>query len=205
MEAHYNAQRKLSQFFGDEPTPDTPEEVTVCLESVLNHELTRELCESIHSDIIDVIKTKLVAEHMLEMEHEYVHTLVKQGVLSPREAESLFEEIHHDSVEITKARKEKATELTKVQVLVQNFQLLMDQAEALGVDVEALFRKRAEEKAMAKDDDSDDDNTVITSNSRSGSQSRDRRALIKNLSNSNMQKSVFVTDEEIKTDSLRNY
>jgi len=66
--AHEAAQRKICVFFGDDPSPDTPEELTVCLESLINVQLAVELIETVHPEVMKIIKTKLVSDHILEIE-----------------------------------------------------------------------------------------------------------------------------------------
>ncbi|KAH8044737.1 carbonate dehydratase [Aureococcus anophagefferens] len=41
INAHQHAQNKLAEFFGDDPSPDTPEEVTIMLESARQCEMAR--------------------------------------------------------------------------------------------------------------------------------------------------------------------
>ena len=117
VRSHEHAQRTLAEFYGDDPTPDTPEEIAVCLESaraVLNaQEVSKQLVDK---KVVDIIKTKLVAEHLLEIEHEYVYRLVKQGVLSVKESETMFASIHADERALETARKKQVRDLGKEEI-----------------------------------------------------------------------------------------
>jgi len=113
ISAHESAQRKLSMFFGDDPMPDTPEEVTLCLESSVNVEIAREVTDNINKEIVDLIKTKLVAEHLVDFQINMVHRLVVQGVLTSRESEKILRGIHEDKHHLDQERKKQARELTE--------------------------------------------------------------------------------------------
>ena len=104
---------QLSMFFGDDPMPDTPEEVTLCLESSVNVEIAREVTDNINKEIVDLIKTKLVAEHLVDFQINMVHRLVVQGVLTSRESEKILHGIHEDKHHLDQERKKQARELTE--------------------------------------------------------------------------------------------
>ena len=108
VRAHEHAMRTVSEFFGDDPTPDTGEELQVCLESARKVATARRVMDMlVEKDVVRVIKTKLVAEHLLDIEHEYVHRLMKQGVLTAKEAESLFQGISSDVAAVEAARRQE--------------------------------------------------------------------------------------------------
>jgi len=130
--AHENAQKKLAMFFGDDPSPDTTEELTVIIESNLQCSKANDLVlHMVGEDIINIIKTKLVAERLLEIEFEYVHKLMKEGVLSAKEAEPMFESIQKDENRLNGAQKEQAKKLAL-------HQMFLDSLKEKGIDVEAL-------------------------------------------------------------------
>ena len=75
--SHEHAQRTLAEFFGDDPTPDTPEELMICYESAKEVWKSQEVLKQLVNDgVVNIIKTKLVAEHLLEIEHECVRAYI---------------------------------------------------------------------------------------------------------------------------------
>ena len=56
-----------------------------------------------------------MAEHLLEIEYNFVLKLVTKGVISMKEAEDLFNSIRKDESLISQARKEQALDIAKVQ------------------------------------------------------------------------------------------
>jgi hypothetical protein len=68
-EAHADAEHKLATFFGDSPAPDTPEEIEVCLESCMLRDKAHHILGSVDPKLVEMIKTKIVAENLLELEY----------------------------------------------------------------------------------------------------------------------------------------
>ena len=110
-EAHADAEHKLATFFGDSPLPDTPEEIEVCLESCQLRDAAANILSSVDPKLVEMIKTKIVAENLLELEYNYVVKLIHEGVLTEGDAEGMFHQIHEDERALTRSRKEQAREL----------------------------------------------------------------------------------------------
>mmetsp|Transcript_34289 Transcript_34289/g.90523 ORF Transcript_34289/g.90523 Transcript_34289/m.90523 type:complete len:1083 (-) Transcript_34289:297-3545(-) len=110
-EAHAEAEHKLATFFGDSPLPDTPEEIEVCLESCLLRDAAKDILSSVDPKLVEMIKTKIVAENLLELEYNYIVKLIHEGVLTEGDAEGMFHQILEDERALTRSRKEQAREL----------------------------------------------------------------------------------------------
>jgi hypothetical protein len=95
------------------------EKVLICLESARNIESAQEICdEHVHKDLISSIKTKVVAERILELEHGFVLKLLKQGIISQADSEPMFATIEKDADVVHKACKHNAKTMAAIQTLI---------------------------------------------------------------------------------------
>lgn len=112
-ESHTNAQKLLRKYF-----PAGRAETTICLCSAVNIKRVRNMTMKIHKEILSLIKTNIVANHILVMEFEFVHRIILRGVLSYKDAKLLLKSIQEDLILLRLARKKKAQELARVQIQV---------------------------------------------------------------------------------------
>lgn len=116
INAHQHAQNKLAEFFGDDPSPDTPEEVTIMLESARQCEMAEARMAQIAPSLIQLVKTKIISHNIMDMQHELVFKLIKQGILTEADAEEILHELDADTKAVSAARKEKARAVASLHV-----------------------------------------------------------------------------------------
>ena len=116
VEAHTKAQRNLAVFFGDDPSIDTAEEGTVILESLLMTTKAAKLLSGMSQSIVKHIKTMVIAEQMVDMQHVFVHKLIKQGILTETDADEFLHQLEHDSAHIRQAKKDRARNMARAAV-----------------------------------------------------------------------------------------
>lgn len=120
IEAQRHAQNELATFFGDDKTPDTPEEVTVILESALQVERATEALALMNDSLVSITKSKIVAHNLIDIQGAYVQKLVAQGILCLGDAEELFHELAADERALSRARKEAAREAASLSVQAES-------------------------------------------------------------------------------------
>jgi len=111
---HIKAQKLIRKFtpFGNVATS------IVCFESEINVRKVRNMLASIHSDMTHLIKTIIVAHQILIKEFEYIQSLIDLGVLTYPTSKPLFKAIHRDLRVLRQVRKNKAKQLARLQISV---------------------------------------------------------------------------------------
>lgn len=123
IEAQRRAQNDLATFFGDDRTPDTPEEVTVILESAMQVQRASQALAQMNDCLVSITKSKIIAHNLIDMQNAYVQKLVTQGVLCLSDAEELFHELAADERALSRARKEAAREAASLSVKEESGEL----------------------------------------------------------------------------------
>jgi hypothetical protein len=109
--AHTTAQEKLAYYFGDDPEADTPEEITVILESARMVQEAKARLDGISGSLIELIKSSVVTSMIFESLTEFVHKLIEEGMLNVSEAEEMTEKMHKEEKFFLKAVKQKTRTL----------------------------------------------------------------------------------------------
>ena len=177
-------------------SPDTPQEVIVIQESIRKIEKSARVVDDIHPELVKLIKSKIVAEHLLEIEHNFVQKLVTQGVVTQKEAETLFHSIEADERLISKARKAQALEIARAQALV------LQVSRTAGVSPRACDIEAASSEARSRFKQSPStEMLLVAQNTASGTKSNIRRGLRKRHSETNMDKSVGMAIDALQADA----
>lgn len=111
MTAHMYAQEKIASFFGAHAHEDTPEEITVVLESLCQVALAQERLSLISSMLIELLKGSIVADMLTGNMCTQVKNMVNEGVLTDAEAEEWLHHLEHQQqgfVKFVKAEGRKA-------------------------------------------------------------------------------------------------
>eukprot|EP00931_Biecheleriopsis_adriatica_P058425 TRINITY_DN34775_c0_g1_i1.p1 TRINITY_DN34775_c0_g1~~TRINITY_DN34775_c0_g1_i1.p1 ORF type:complete len:1179 (+),score=197.98 TRINITY_DN34775_c0_g1_i1:60-3596(+) len=108
VEAHLHAQKKVAGFFGDTDEADSPEELTVLLESARQVQKAHQRLGTISSMLIKLIKSSTIAEMLSDSCGEFVHHMVEEGVLVEAEAEEMFHHLEHQRRRFIKGIKARA-------------------------------------------------------------------------------------------------
>jgi len=120
--AHAHAQDRVAQFFGDDPTPDTPEEITVILESARQVAQAKERLDGISGMLIKLIKTSVVTNMIFENLSEFVHKLVVEGMLTNAEAEEILHEMEEEQKSFQTKVKSKSRQVGNKDEIMQDIQ-----------------------------------------------------------------------------------
>ena len=131
--AHIMAQHKLSEFFGqsrlgtsfnmastmekpENMIPSSPEEIAVCLESTLNVADAQRQLDGMNEVMIELIKTNVIADNLLDLEYNFVVKLIRQGVITTTDAEEIFHEIVRNHKAVATARRRQAITIAEAQI-----------------------------------------------------------------------------------------
>jgi len=96
MRAHAHAQQKIASFFGETVEADTPEEITVLLESARQVVKAQNRISFISSMLIKLIKSSAVGAMVVDSLCEYIQVMVKEGVLTEAESEEMLHRLEHE-------------------------------------------------------------------------------------------------------------
>ncbi|KAH8060056.1 carbonate dehydratase [Aureococcus anophagefferens] len=66
--------------------------------------------------LIQLVKTKIISHNIMDMQHELVFKLIKQGILTEADAEEILHELDADTKAVSAARKEKARAVASLHV-----------------------------------------------------------------------------------------
>jgi len=109
--AHEVAQRKVGLLFGGLRGCRRPGYLFVALESARSVAAARNVYETIHHDVVGIIKTNLAASNIVDMERELLFRLQNEGVLSHIDSCRIAQDIKNDSHLLTTARSQRAHSL----------------------------------------------------------------------------------------------
>ena len=74
------------------------------------------LLSGMSQSIVKHIKTMVIAEQMVDMQHVFVHKLIKQGILTETDADEFLHQLEHDSAHIRQAKKDRARNMARAAV-----------------------------------------------------------------------------------------
>lgn len=116
--AHAHAQRIfIEALHGAGAEPCRPEEVVILIESARLVILAEERLNEISPKLKSIVKSKIVAERVMEAQRNTLHRLCHQGVLEEADADIISRELDEDDREILLARKEQTQAIAKFAVL----------------------------------------------------------------------------------------
>jgi len=126
LEAHKRAQTKTCAVFGDEGV-DSPEEAQVVKESNEQMDKVTEYLNGLDRDIREALQIKNMARILLEVEHQKIERLAHDGLLTPKEAEEMMEQVTHDLHNMSKDRKRTSLRIAHNHTLQKKMSRLQSQ------------------------------------------------------------------------------
>lgn len=96
IDAHQYAQKRIPYYLGDTETIDTPEEALVVQESRELVNKARACLRAIDPGIITLQVSKQTARWILHMQEDQIEEFLHEGIITQRDAETLFHEVEHD-------------------------------------------------------------------------------------------------------------
>uniref|UniRef100_A0A7S3NIQ1 Alpha-carbonic anhydrase domain-containing protein n=1 Tax=Aureoumbra lagunensis TaxID=44058 RepID=A0A7S3NIQ1_9STRA len=95
---------------------DTVEEVKVVLESAREVHGAVHYLENVSPKLKAIVKSNIISEFVIEAQHESVHTLIGQGILTQVEAEAILEDLHADEQKVKATRRARTHLIAKLAV-----------------------------------------------------------------------------------------
>ena len=184
--AHQASQRIFaSALFGPGQIPNRAEELTVLLESARLVEQARDQLHFVSPKLKGIVKSKIIADAVLEAQREALHTFMTEGILEEAEAETIALELEEDERAVRAARKQQTQTVTKI--ATANTVLMK-----LGVESQRgrSGNSRANSRAGSHKDDDDDAQSLT------GFSIRPKPPTGGNLTRKNSQNMLFAGDDD---------
>jgi len=124
--AHERAQVKTCDVFGGEGV-DSPEEALVVEESKAQMALVQSYLDSLNPEVKHSLRVKNMARILLEVEHKKIEKLTHDGLLTPKEAEEMMEQVTHDLHNMSKDRKRTSLRIAHSHTLQRKLSRLNSQ------------------------------------------------------------------------------
>lgn len=96
IDAHHYAQKRIPYYLGDTETIDTPEEALVVQESRMIVHKAKEFLAAIDPSIVTLQVSKQTARWILHMQEDQIEEFLEEGIITHRDAETLFHEVEQD-------------------------------------------------------------------------------------------------------------
>jgi hypothetical protein len=114
VHAHKVAQEKVAAFFGETAEADSPEECKVIEESKVQVAFAMRMLETISPVLLKSVVSKQVAGILLGSQADDIKHLQKEGMLTPKEASEMIQQVTKDLTEMGHARKATASQFSKM-------------------------------------------------------------------------------------------
>jgi len=142
--AHAAAQKVFvdAVFGSDVDFPNRPEELAILLESARLVQIAEDQHTSVSPNLKSIVKSKIVAESVLEAQRETVYKLVQQGVIAEVDTDPIALELDEDERHVTLARKAQAKNIAKIATLnTVRLKRTASEAKIFGLDESPEERK----------------------------------------------------------------
>jgi len=124
--AHERAQVKTCDVFGGEGV-DSPEAALVVVESKAQMAQVQNYLDTLNPEVKDALRVKNMSRILLEVEHKKIEKLTHDGLLTPKEAEEMMEQVTHDLHNMSMDRKRTSLRIAHSHTLKHKVQRLESQ------------------------------------------------------------------------------